>query len=206
MAGRYQTVLLFGAPGAGKGTQGAILGKIPGYFHMSTGDMFRSLDRESDLGKTFYDYSTRGELVPDEVTIELWHTYVHAQTTLGLFKPHSDLLILDGIPRTVAQTSLIEKYVDVHGIVHLSASNTEDMVARLRNRALQEKRVDDAKEDVIRNRLAIYHRETRPVLDHYDQAIVHEINAIGSLGGVLRNILEVVVPIQETCLSKTASV
>lgn len=206
MAGRYQTVLLFGAPGAGKGTQGAILGQIPGYFHMSTGDMFRSLDRESDLGKTFFEYSSRGELVPDEVTIELWHTYVEAQTTLGLFKPHADLLILDGIPRTVAQTSLIEKHINVHGVVHLAAANIEDMVARLRNRALQQKRADDAKEDVIRNRLDIYHRETRPVLDHYDPAIVHEVNAIGSLGAVLRNILDVVVPIQESCFSKTAQV
>ena len=206
MADRYQTVLLFGAPGAGKGTQGAMLGRIPGYFHMSTGDMFRSLDKESELGRDFFNYSSRGELVPDEVTIELWRTYVHAQSILGIFKPHSDLLILDGIPRTVAQSTLMEKYIDVHGILHLSATNPEDMVARLRKRALQEKRADDAKEDVIRNRLDIYHRETRPVLDHYDPAIVHEIDAVGSLGCVLKNILDVVVPIQETCVSKTAKV
>lgn len=206
MTGRYQTVLLFGAPGAGKGTQGQLLGGIPGYFHMSTGDMFRSLDKESELGETFFEYSSKGELVPDEVTIELWHTYVHAQTILGLYKPHADLLILDGIPRTVAQTTLMEKYIDVLGIIHLNALNPEDMIARLRNRALQEKRVDDAKEDVIRNRLDIYSRETRPVLDHYDQSLVHDIDAIGSLGDVLMKILKVAVPIQESCQVKHAKV
>jgi adenylate kinase len=206
MAGRYKTVLLFGAPGAGKGTQGQLLGSIPGFFHMSTGDMFRSLDKESELGETFFEYSSKGELVPDEVTIELWHTYVHAQTILGLFKPHTDLLILDGIPRTVAQTSLMEKYIDVLGIIHLNALNPEDMIARLRNRALQEKRVDDAKEEVIRTRLDIYSRETRPVLNHYDPSMIHDIDAIGSLGRVLKNILDVVTPIQESCHSKPAKV
>jgi adenylate kinase len=205
MADRYQTVLLFGAPGAGKGTQGELLGNIPGYFHMSTGDMFRSIDRHSEIGRAFFEYSSRGELVPDEVTIELWRTYVHAQTVLGIFKPHSDLLILDGIPRTVAQTSLMEEYINVLGVMHLNAQNPEDMIARLRQRALQQKRADDAKEDVIRTRLDIYTKETRPVLEHYDESIVHEIDAIGSLGAVLANILKVLVPIQETCHSQTTA-
>ena len=202
MSDRLKTVLLFGAPGAGKGTQGELLGCIPGFFHMSTGDMFRSLDKESELGKIFYDFSSKGELVPDEVTLELWHTYVHAQAILGLYKPYSDLLILDGIPRTVAQTALMEKYIDVLGVIHLSAANPDDMIARLQKRAIEQKRVDDAKEDIIRNRLAIYEKETRPVLDHYDASIVHEIDAIGTLGGVLSNILQVVAPIQDTCHAK----
>tara|TARA_R110002072_G_scaffold42064_21_gene118881 strand:+ start:149126 stop:149746 length:621 start_codon:yes stop_codon:yes gene_type:complete len=202
MADRLKTVLLFGAPGAGKGTQGELLGHIPGYFHMSTGDMFRSLDKESELAQTFFKYSSKGELVPDEVTLELWHTYVKAQATLGIYKPHADLLILDGIPRTLAQTTLMDQYIEVLGIVHLSAANPDDMVARLRNRALEQKRVDDAKEDVIRNRLDIYERETRPVLNYYDQSLVHEIDAIGTLGGVLSNILQVVAPIQAACHRK----
>ena len=206
MPDRLKTVLLFGAPGAGKGTQGALLGSIPGYFHMSTGDMFRSLDKESELGQIFFDYSSKGELVPDEVTLELWHTYVHAQAILGMYKPYSDLLILDGIPRTVAQTTLMEKYIDVLGVVHLSAANPDDMIARLQNRALEQNRIDDAKEDIIRNRLAIYERETRPVLNHYDQSIVYEIDAIGTLGGVLSDILKAVAPIQDTCHAKPAKV
>ena len=204
MTGRLKTVLLFGAPGAGKGTQGSLIGNIPGYFHMSTGDMFRSLDKKSELGEIFFEYSSKGELVPDEVTLELWHTYVHAQAILGMYKPYSDLLILDGIPRTVAQTSLMEKYIDVLGVIHLSAANPDDMIARLHNRAIEQKRVDDAKEDVIRNRLTVYERETRPVLDYYDQSIVHEIDAIGSLGEVLSNILKIISPIQAECHNQPA--
>ena len=77
MAEQYKTVLFFGAPGAGKGTQGELIGSVPGFFHMSTGDMFRSLDRNSEAGKKFESYSSKGELVPDEVTIELWQDYMN---------------------------------------------------------------------------------------------------------------------------------
>ena len=66
MGYRYQAVLLFGTPGAGKGTQGNLLGQVPGYFHLSTGDMFRAMDRGSELGRVFFEYSSRGDLVPDE--------------------------------------------------------------------------------------------------------------------------------------------
>lgn len=196
MTDRYQTVLLFGAPGAGKGTQGELLGNIPGFFHMSTGDMFRTIDRQSELGQVFAEYSSRGELVPDEVTIETWRKYVHAQTVLGLFKPHADLLILDGIPRTAAQTEIMNQYIDVRGIIHLVATDTEEMVSRLQKRAIEQKRVDDAKIEVIRNRLEVYERETRPVLEQFDPSIIHEVNAIGSPAQVLSEVLSKLAPIQ----------
>src|SRR5262245_55093023 len=73
MTDRYQTILLFGAPGSGKGTQGKILGQIPGFYHLSCGEVFRTLDTGSDLGKVFMEYSSRGELVPDDVTVKMWH-------------------------------------------------------------------------------------------------------------------------------------
>src|SRR5262245_38139006 len=80
MHARFQTVLLFGAPGAGKGTQGRILGAIPGFFHLSCGEVFRSLDMTSDLGRKFLHYSQRGELVPDDITVRMWQENMHAQT------------------------------------------------------------------------------------------------------------------------------
>ena len=80
---RYSTVLLFGAPGAGKGTQGKILGTIPGFYHCSCGDVFRSIDINSKLGKIFYDYSSRGELVPDDVTVRMWAENIRAHTIIG---------------------------------------------------------------------------------------------------------------------------
>ncbi|MEQ8769677.1 MAG: nucleoside monophosphate kinase [Phycisphaerales bacterium] len=194
---KYQTILLFGAPGAGKGTQGQILAQIPGFHHISTGDMFRTLDLHSDLGKVFYEYSSKGELVPDEVTIKLWQQYAKAQAILGVFKPYEDLLVLDGVPRTKKQAELMEEYIDVLEVVHLVCHDMDAMIKRLRRRALKQNRADDAREDVIRNRFQVYLDETRPVLEHYPAEIVQEVDAVGSPGAVLQHILEVVVPVQE---------
>ena len=69
---RYPTVLLFGAPGVGKGTQGAILGRVPGFHHLACGDVFRSLNMSSPEGREIYEFSSRGQLVPDELTIRIW--------------------------------------------------------------------------------------------------------------------------------------
>ncbi|MFK7884986.1 MAG: adenylate kinase family protein [Phycisphaerales bacterium] len=201
MSQRYKAVLLFGAPGVGKGTQGALLGRIPGYFHLSTGDMFRSMDRQSELGQVFHQYSSKGELVPDEITVDLWSKYTHALTVVNEFSPHRDLMVLDGLPRTVHQVDLIKDHIDTLQIVHLVAKDREQMVQRLRGRALKEKRPDDAKEEVVRNRLDVYDRETRPVLDCFDPALVEEVDALGSPGEVLRGVLGVVTGVQEAAFS-----
>ncbi|RMH13193.1 MAG: nucleoside monophosphate kinase [Planctomycetota bacterium] len=197
MSNRFQTVLLFGAPGAGKGTQGKILGQIPGFFHLSCGDVFRSLDINSELGKIFREYSSRGELVPDDVTVKMWAQNIHAQTVLSIYKPHDDLLILDGIPRSVNQAKLMEEHINVLKIIHLVCTDKDKMIERLQRRALKENRHDDAKEEVIQRRWEIYEQETRPVLDYYPASIISEVNAIGSPAAVLQHVLEVVVPAQE---------
>lgn len=197
MPARYQTVLLFGAPGAGKGTQGAMLGRVPGFHHLSSGDVFRTLDPHSELGKTFYQYSSRGELVPDELTVKVLAENMHAQTVLSIFKPHDDILVLDGIPRTRNQAELMQEHCDVLGVIHLVCPDKDAMMERLRKRAIKEKRADDAKEDVIRRRWEIYEEDTAPVLDFYDSSIVREVDAMGSPGKVLQQVLEQVVPIQE---------
>lgn len=198
---RYQTVLLFGAPGSGKGTQGKILGSVPGFFHLSCGEVFRSLDMSSDLGRDFYRYSSRGELVPDDITVRMWQENMHAQTVLSRFKPHQDVLVLDGIPRNVAQAKLLQRHLNVLLIVHLVCPDREKMFDRLRRRALKENRIDDAKEDVIRNRWEVYERETFPVLEFYPSGSVREVNAMGSPARVLQHVLEAVVPIQESHFS-----
>lgn len=194
---RYQTMLLFGAPGAGKGTQGKILGSIPGFFHLSCGEVFRSLDTTTDLGRVFLEFSSRGDLVPDDVTVQMWQENMHAQTVLGRYKPHQDLLVLDGIPRNVAQAKLLQKHLSVLQVVHLVCPDREKMFDRLRRRALKENRVDDAREDVIKRRWEVYEEETYPVLQYYQKGIVREVNAMGSPARVLQHILEVVVPVQE---------
>ncbi|TVQ61456.1 MAG: nucleoside monophosphate kinase [Phycisphaerales bacterium] len=197
MPHRYQTVLLFGAPGAGKGTQGKILGLVPGFYHLSCGEVFRTLDVNSELGRTFREYSSRGELVPDEVTVKMWAENIRAQTILSLYKPHDDLLILDGIPRNVNQAKLMEKHINVLEIIHLVCRDKKKMVERLQRRAVKENRADDAKESVILRRWDVYEEETRPVLDYYPKEIIREVDAIGSPAAVLQHVLEVVVPVQE---------
>ncbi len=193
---RYKSVLLFGAPGAGKGTQGKILGKVPGFYHLACGDVFRSLDMASDLGAKFMEYSSRGELVPDALTIEMWRQNMHAQTVLSIYKPNVDLLVLDGIPRNVNQAKHLEKYLEVLTVLHLVCPDIEAMVTRMRRRALKENRVDDADEKVIRKRFDVYASETKPVLNFYPKEIVREVNAMGSPAEVLQHVLEIVVRIQ----------
>ena len=196
MADRYRTVLLFGAPGVGKGTQGALLGQLPGFHHFATGDMFRSLDPDSDLGREFHSYSSRGELVPNELTIRLWQENISARTVLGLYRPARDLLVLDGIPRCLAQASAMSERLDVLGIVHLAAPDIDAMVERMKGRALKQGRRDDADESVIRHRFEVYDEETAPVLGYYDPALINDVDAMGSPVGVLRRTLAVVSPIQ----------
>src|ERR1043166_7939659 len=162
----YRTVLLFGAPGSGKGTQGKILGTIPGYFHCACGDVFRNLRIDDPLGKVFVQYSSRGQLVPDEPTVNLWSKNIQSKTMDGQFHPERDTLILDGIPRNVAQAEILKDTLDVQGIINLAAANENQMIERLQRRALRENRLDDANLDVIKKRLQTYQRETRPELDY----------------------------------------
>lgn len=192
----YKTVLLFGAPGAGKGTQGKILGQIPGFYHLACGDVFRSLDTSTELGRKFVEYSSRGELVPDALTIQMWQQNMHAQTVLSIYKPKVDLLILDGIPRNVGQARALDGHLQVLRVIHLVCPDLDRMVERMKRRAIKENRLDDADEKVIRRRFEVYDRETKPVLAHYDEEIVHEVDAMGSPAEVLQHILEVVVPVQ----------
>ena len=197
MADRYKTILLIGAPGAGKGTQGKILGSIPGFHHLACGDVFRSLDTTSELGREFLKYSSKGELVPDALTVEMWRQNMHAQTVLSHFKPASDLLVLDGIPRSIPQAEALQEYIEVLCIIHLVCPDQDAMVERMKRRAIKENRLDDADETVIRNRFEVYEAETRPVLDFYPSDIIREINALGSPASVLQHVLEETVPVQD---------
>lgn len=195
MAGKYRCVLLFGAPGVGKGTQGKLLGRIPGFVHMASGDIFRSLDKSSPLGKKFLEYSTKGLLVPDDVTIEVWQDHVGRQVAEGDYRPDLDLLVLDGIPRSVEQCKSLDKHIEVLRVVHLSAPSVDEMVERLKARAQKEGRQDDADESVIRRRFEVYDAETAPILGYYDSSLVSDVVAVGLPAEILMNVLGAIVPV-----------
>ena len=186
---KYRSILLFGAPGAGKGTQGKILGVIPKFFHCACGDVFRNLRTDSPLGKIFLEYSSRGQLVPDAPTIELWRQFIENSTKIGRFHPEGDTLVLDGIPRNVAQAEILRDVLDVKGVFYLYCNNFDNLVKRIQRRAIKENRLDDANIEVIRQRLKTYDEETKPVLDFYGPELVHQIDADQSPAKVLADIL-----------------
>jgi adenylate kinase len=194
---RYKTILLFGAPGSGKGTQGKIIGQIPGFYHFVMGEIFRSLDLSSDLGKTFWQYSSQGKLVPDELTIKLWRQYITGMEMINAFHPTSEFLVLDGIPRNVKQARLLNDTIEVVKIIHLQCTDLEKMTERLRRRALRENRFDDAKDEVIAKRMEVYESETRPLLDYYPKNIVVPVEATWSQIRVLSELIHVLVPLKE---------
>jgi adenylate kinase len=193
----FQTVLLFGPPGSGKGTQGRALGSIPGFYHFACGEVFRQLNPNSKLGRVFLEYSSKGELVPDELTIQLWLDHIQAQTKTSAYKPETDLLVLDGIPRNVEQAKLIDEHLRVLKVINLHCPDEEQMIQRIRRRALKENRPDDAKESVIRNRWEVYREETEPVLAVYPEELKTKVNALSSPAEVLRDVLNELIPVQD---------
>ncbi len=187
---------MFGAPGSGKGTHGRALGAIPGFFHCACGDVFRSLRPEMPLGKVFLEYSSRGQLVPDEPTIELWRQFIGNSTQIGRFHPDADTLVLDGIPRNVAQAEMLTSALNVIAVFYLTSKKKETLVHRMQHRALKENRLDDANLDVIRQRLKTYEQETKPVLKFYGKKRVHRINTDGTPVETFADILKHVVKLR----------
>ncbi len=189
---RYQTLLLFGAPGSGKGTQGKSLGSVPRFFHCACGDVFRSLDTRTRLGQAFLEFSSRGELVPAEITVELWQVQIQQAVEAHRFKPDLDFLVLDGIPRSVEQARAMKSHIEVKKVFHLTCPDRVELVMRLKKRALKDNRLDDANEAVIRHRLETYDAESKPVLDYYGPDLVQTIDATQSPAKVLLEILQTV--------------
>jgi adenylate kinase len=197
MRDRYKCVVLVGAPGSGKGTQGKLLGELDGFVHLATGDIFRSLDRETELGKKFVYYSSRGELVPDDLTIELWQGHVKRLIESGAYDSAKDILLLDGMPRSVKQAEMLDGIIEPLAIVHLTVANIDEMVQRMKLRAEKEGRHDDADENVIRNRFDVYEKETAPVLGAFNEKIIIEVDAIGTIDEVFERTKAAVMPVRQ---------
>jgi len=190
---KYPTYLFFGAPGSGKGTQGKVLGSLPRFYHCACGDVFRSIDTRTPLGRTFLEYSSKGQLVPDEVTVELWKMSIAQAVESHAFKPDIDDLVLDGIPRNVRQAELMGEIIEVRRVFHLSCPDREQVITRLKKRALKDNRLDDANEEVIRRRLDTYDRESKPLLEFFGPGLIVPVNACEAPVVVLHTILSHIV-------------
>ena len=181
---KIPAVLIFGAPGSGKGTTATVLREKYDLAHISTGDLFRyNLKEGTPLGieaKSYIDKGalvpSKGLLVPDEATVEIFGRFIEGLINTNKVNPDKDTLLLDGIPRTVAQVKLIESVVDVKHIFVLDIKDEKTIVARLLNRAKIEGRKDDADEAVIKNRLKVYKESTAKVLGKYSKSIISRIN------------------------------
>ena len=160
-----KNIILFGKPGAGKGTQAALLRDAFQLVHISTGDLFRyNISNNTSLGALAKSYMDQGDLVPDQVTIKMLETEVDANPDAGGF-------IFDGFPRTAAQAEALDRFLQgknmrIRATIALEVDE-EVLVSRLLHRGKDSGRSDDQDEDKIRNRFSEYNKKTAPLIDYY---------------------------------------
>jgi adenylate kinase len=189
----YQALLLIGLPGSGKSTQGKILGSLPGIHYWEASETFRAIDADSDIGRLIHQYISRGELIPDELAVSLCLDDLKARVIAGAYHPATDILMFDGIPRTVKQAALLDERVTVMKILYLVCEDIGQVIQRLRQRAVEQDRADDASESIISHRLQVYQRYTAELLTYYPKESIVKIDALRSPVEVLDQILHVII-------------
>jgi len=201
---KYKAFLIFGPNGIGKGTNAKAVGTLPGYYHFSTGDMFRVLvarvrdGSASELEREIDEIMKSGRLVDDQTTVRLTRENLETEVAGGRINPETDYLLLDGVPRNVEQAEMLDDFIEVCGVLHITAER-EVAVERITNRARLEGRKDDQDPVAVGKRLDIFFENLAPLLSHYDPEfdgtqkydsdIIHYINAAQRPTKVLLDLL-----------------
>ena len=188
---KMKNIVIFGAPGSGKGTQSELLIEKYGLGHISTGDVLREqIKAGTELGKTAASYIENGQLIPDELMVSIL-----AQVYDGFGQNHAGV-IFDGFPRTIPQAEALKQMLADRG--HYVAAMIEldvpedELMTRLIKRGQMSGRSDD-NEDTIRKRLTVYHSQTQPLIEWYKQeGIHHHIDGLGELDRIFNDISKVV--------------
>lgn len=184
-------IVLFGKPGAGKGTQAEFLKGKYNLTHLSTGDIFRyNIKNETELGMLAKTYMDKGDLVPDAVTIQMLQSEVDKN-------PQSSGFLFDGFPRTIAQAEALDAFLEsknqsITATIALEA-NDEILVQRLLERGKTSGRPDDQDEEKIRNRYQEYNEKTAPLMEYYtEQNKFYPVNGIGSIAEITERLSKVI--------------
>ena len=184
-------LVLFGKPGAGKGTQASFLKEQYNLVHISTGDLFRNnIKNETPLGVLAKSYMDQGDLVPDQVTIDMLEAEVDQN-------PQAKGFIFDGVPRTEAQAGALDaflkdKQMEISATIALEAAD-DILVERLLERGKSSGRTDDQDESKIRNRFEEYNQKTAPLRDYYTkQDKFHSVNGIGSIEEITQRLKQLI--------------
>jgi len=173
-------IIMFGPPGAGKGTQARLLSERFGYVYIATGDMFRHhIKNQTELGKLAQKYIDNGDLVPDEVTIDMIREEIKKA-------PEADGYIFDGFPRTLVQAKVLDDFLASKGgkvdIVFALEVPEEVLIERILNRGKTSGRKDDMSVETIKTRLEKYRTATKPLKNYYrEKGVLHEIDGLQSI-------------------------
>lgn len=186
-----KNIIIFGAPGAGKGTQSEKMIEKYGLGHISTGDVLRDqIKKGTELGVTAKKYIDDGKLIPDDLMVDIL-----ASVYDSYGKDHNGV-IFDGFPRTIKQAEALKTMLDKRGhkvaaMIELSVPE-EELVKRLVNRGKISGRSDD-NEETIQKRLNVYHEQTAPLIDWYDkEGIHHHVEGLGTVDEIFSRICEVI--------------
>ena len=188
-------IVLFGKPGAGKGTQANFLKIKYSLVHISTGDLFRyNIKNKTELGKLAKSFLDKGDLVPDQVTIKMLEEEVKRNTNTKGF-------LFDGFPRTKSQAEALDNFLDknkmeISATISLEANNNV-LIKRLLERGKSSGRIDDQNESKIINRFKEYNKKTAPLKTYYnDQNKFYSVSGIGSIDIITNRLVQVIDSLQ----------